>query len=73
MAAIANGLAAYNQRTIIPVTSSFLIFYIYAAPAIRMSALQRLPTLHIATHDCIGAGEDGPTHQVRETRRMKIC
>ena len=64
MVAISNGLAAYNHGTIVPVTSTFLIFYMYAAPAVRMSALQRLPTLHIATHDCIGAGEDGPTHQV---------
>ena len=47
--------------------SSSIIPYLtqsqYAAPGIRMSALQRLPTLHIATHDSIGTGADGPTHQ----------
>lgn len=63
MAAIANGLAAYRPGTIYPITSSFFMFYIYAAPGIRMGALQRLPQLHLATHDSIGTGEDGPTHQ----------
>lgn len=63
MAAIANGLAAYSPGTIIPVTSSFFMFYLYAAPAVRMGALQRLKVIHVATHDSIGAGEDGPTHQ----------
>ncbi|KAF2192872.1 formaldehyde transketolase [Zopfia rhizophila CBS 207.26] len=63
MAAIANGLAAYSPRTIIPTTSSFFMFYLYAAPAVRMGALQKLKVIHVATHDSIGAGEDGPTHQ----------
>lgn len=63
MAAIANGLAAYAPQTIIPVTSSFFMFYLYAAPGVRMGALQRLQVIHVATHDSIGAGEDGPTHQ----------
>ncbi|KAH8698178.1 dihydroxyacetone synthase, partial [Phaeosphaeriaceae sp. PMI808] len=63
MAAISNGLAAYSPRTIIPITSSFFMFYLYAAPAVRMGALQNLKVIHIATHDSIGAGEDGPTHQ----------
>ena len=63
MAAIANGLAAYSPGTIIPITSSFFMFYLYAAPAVRMGALQRLKVIHVATHDSIGAGEDGPTHQ----------
>ncbi|KAF9729456.1 Dihydroxyacetone synthase 1 [Paraphaeosphaeria minitans] len=63
MGAIANGLAAYSPRTIMPVTSTFFIFYLYAAPAVRMGALQKLPVIHVATHDSIGAGEDGPTHQ----------
>lgn len=39
------------------------MFYLYAAPAVRMGALQRLQTIHVATHDSIGMGEDGPTHQ----------
>lgn len=63
MAAIANGLAAYSPGTIIPITSSFFMFYLYAAPAVRMGALQKIPVIHVATHDSIGAGEDGPTHQ----------
>ncbi|GAM82465.1 hypothetical protein ANO11243_004450 [Dothideomycetidae sp. 11243] len=63
MAAISNGLAAFSKGTIIPVTSTFLMFYLYAAPAVRMGALQRLHVIHVATHDSIGAGEDGPTHQ----------
>ncbi|KAF1941221.1 hypothetical protein EJ02DRAFT_404898 [Clathrospora elynae] len=63
MAAISNGLAAYSPRTIIPITSSFFMFYLYAAPAVRMGALQKLKVIHVATHDSIGAGEDGPTHQ----------
>lgn len=63
MAAISNGLAAFSPGTIIPVTSTFFMFELYAAPAIRMGALQRLQVIHLATHDSIGAGEDGPTHQ----------
>ncbi|CCD51831.1 similar to transketolase [Botrytis cinerea T4] len=63
MASISNGLAAFNKGTIVPVTSSFFMFYIYAAPGIRMGALQGLQQIHIATHDSIGTGEDGPTHQ----------
>ncbi|KAI1334581.1 putative transketolase [Xylariaceae sp. FL0016] len=63
MCAIANGLAAFAPDTIVPVTSSFFMFYLYAAPAVRMGALQRLHVIHAATHDSIGMGEDGPTHQ----------
>nr|POE54472.1 dihydroxyacetone synthase [Quercus suber] len=63
MASMSNGLAAFNKGTIIPVTSSFFMFYIYAAPGVRMGALQSLQVIHIATHDSIGTGEDGPTHQ----------
>lgn len=63
MCAVSNGLAAFNAGTIIPVTSSFFMFYLYAAPAVRMGALQHLQVIHHATHDSIGMGEDGPTHQ----------
>ncbi|KAG9254497.1 Transketolase, thiamine diphosphate binding domain-containing protein [Emericellopsis atlantica] len=63
MASISNGLAAFGKGTILPVTSSFFMFYLYAAPGIRMGALQHLQQIHIATHDSIGTGEDGPTHQ----------
>ena len=63
MCAIANGIAAYHPNMLIPVTSSFFMFYLYAAPAVRMSAVQNLQVIHAATHDSIGMGEDGPTHQ----------
>ncbi|KAL2859581.1 Transketolase, thiamine diphosphate binding domain-containing protein [Aspergillus pseudodeflectus] len=63
MAAISNGLAAFSPNTFIPITSSFFMFYLYAAPAVRMGALQHLQVIHAATHDSIGMGEDGPTHQ----------
>src|SRR6201999_2332849 len=42
------------------------MFYLYAAPAVRMGALQHLQVIHAATHDSIGMGEDGPTHQPLE-------
>ncbi|KEY72943.1 hypothetical protein S7711_07906 [Stachybotrys chartarum IBT 7711] len=63
MCSISNGLAAFNKGTFLPITSSFFMFYLYAAPAVRMAALQGLQQIHIATHDSIGTGEDGPTHQ----------
>ncbi|KAL9476448.1 hypothetical protein ACSS6W_006289 [Trichoderma asperelloides] len=63
MCAISNGLAAFAPGAFIPVTSSFFMFYLYAAPAVRMGALQQLQVIHAATHDSIGMGEDGPTHQ----------
>lgn len=70
MAAISNGLAAYSPSTIVPVTSSFFMFYLYAAPAVRMGALQQLQIVHVATHDSIGMGEDGPTHQPIELANL---
>ncbi|KAK5119586.1 hypothetical protein LTR85_007415 [Meristemomyces frigidus] len=63
MASVSNGMAAFQKGCILPVTSSFFMFYIYAAPGVRMGALQSLQVIHIATHDSIGTGEDGPTHQ----------
>ncbi|KAL4881835.1 Transketolase, thiamine diphosphate binding domain-containing protein [Aspergillus karnatakaensis] len=63
MAAISNGLAAYNPGTFFPVTATFLIFYLYAVPGVRMGALSHLPTIHIATHDSFAEGQNGPTHQ----------
>ena len=63
MCGISNGLAAFNKGTFLPITSSFFMFYLYAAPSVRMAALQGLQQIHIATHDSIGTGEDGPTHQ----------
>jgi transketolase len=59
-AALSNGLALSKLR---PVWSTYLIFSDYARPAIRLSALMELPVIHWLTHDSIGLGEDGPTHQ----------
>ncbi|USP76422.1 hypothetical protein yc1106_03696 [Curvularia clavata] len=70
MCAISNGLAAFAPNTFIPITSSFFMFYLYAAPAVRMGALQRLQVIHAATHDSIGMGEDGPTHQPIELANL---
>ena len=60
MGAIVNGLALTKLR---PFGSTFFIFSDYARPAIRLSALMELPTLFVFTHDAMGDGEDGPTHQ----------
>ncbi len=60
MAAVLNGMALVKVRAY---GSSFLIFSDYAKPAIRLSALMELPVIYIFTHDSIGVGEDGPTHQ----------
>jgi transketolase len=65
MAAIMNGLAAYG--TLIPAGGTFLNFVSYAAGAVRLSSLSQQRVLYIATHDSIGLGEDGPTHQPIET------
>jgi len=60
MGSICNGLALAGLR---PYCSGFLIFSDYMKPPIRLSALMKLPVLYIFTHDSIGVGEDGPTHQ----------
>jgi transketolase len=60
MGAVLNGLSLSKIR---PYGSGFLIFSDYGRPAIRLSALMELPVIHIFTHDSIGVGEDGPTHQ----------
>jgi transketolase len=59
-AAICNGLSLSKLR---PLWSTYLTFSDYARPAIRLSALMELPVIHLFTHDSIGLGEDGPTHQ----------
>jgi len=61
MAAAMNGMALHGG--VIPYGGTFLIFSDYARNAIRMSALQRARTVYVLTHDSIGLGEDGPTHQ----------
>lgn len=65
MGAIMNGLAAYG--TILPYGGTFLNFVSYAAGAARLSSLSQVRTIWVATHDSIGLGEDGPTHQPIET------
>ena len=61
MAAIMNGLALYSG--LIPYGGTFLIFSDYCKPSIRLSALMGLKVIYIFSHDSIGLGEDGPTHQ----------
>ncbi|KAK3703938.1 hypothetical protein LTR37_014156 [Vermiconidia calcicola] len=63
MASISNGIAAYGKGTFIPITATFLMFYLYAAPGVRMGALSHLQALHFATHDSFAEGQNGPTHQ----------
>ena len=60
MGSVLNGLSLCKVR---PFGAGFLIFSDYARPAIRLSSLMEIPTIHIFTHDSIGVGEDGPTHQ----------
>ena len=61
MAAIANGQALHGG--IIPYVATFFVFTDYLKNAVRMSALMGLPVIYVMTHDSIGVGEDGPTHQ----------
>ena len=60
MGSILNGLSLCKVR---PYGSGFLIFSDYSRPAIRLSAIMEIPVIYIFTHDSIGVGEDGPTHQ----------
>jgi len=60
MGAVANGLAVSGLR---PFASTFLIFSDYMKPPIRLSAIMEVPVIYVFTHDSIGLGEDGPTHQ----------
>jgi transketolase len=61
MAAAMNGMALHGG--IIPYSGTFLIFSDYLRPALRLAALMRQRVIHVLTHDSIGLGEDGPTHQ----------
>jgi len=60
MAAIGNGMALIGLR---PYVGTFFVFSDYLRPALRLSAMMRQPVLYVFTHDSIGLGEDGPTHQ----------
>lgn len=63
MGAILNGLSLSNLR---PFAGTFFVFSDYARPAIRLSAIMEIPTIFVFTHDALGDGEDGPTHQTIE-------
>ena len=65
MAAAMNGMSAYG--TVIPAGGTFLNFVSYAAGSVRLSSLSHQRVIYVATHDSIGLGEDGPTHQPIET------
>jgi transketolase len=66
MGSIVNGISAHGG-CVKPYGSTFLIFSDYMRPAVRLSALMQLPVLWVWTHDSVGLGEDGPTHQPVET------
>lgn len=61
MGAVVNGMAVYDG--LIPYGATFLVFLDYMRPAVRLSALSEYPSIWVYTHDSIGVGEDGPTHQ----------
>jgi transketolase len=61
MGSIMNGMALHGS--IVPYGGTFLVFSDYCRPAIRMAALMHVPAIYVFTHDSIGLGEDGPTHQ----------
>ena len=61
MSAIMNGLSLHSK--FIPYGGTFLIFSDYCKPSIRLSALMKQQVIYVMTHDSIGLGEDGPTHQ----------
>jgi transketolase len=65
MAAIANGIA--YDGLFRPSVATFLVFADYSRPSMRLAALAKLPVMYVYTHDSIGVGEDGPTHQPVET------
>ncbi|HWP85349.1 MAG TPA: transketolase, partial [Terriglobia bacterium] len=77
MAAIMNGMALHGG--VRPFGGTFLVFSDYMRPAIRLAALSRLPVIYVFTHDSLGVGEDGPTHQpveqlasLRAIPRMRV-
>ncbi len=71
MGAILNGMALFGG--VLPYGGTFLIFSDYMRPAIRLAALMHLHVIYVFTHDSIGLGEDGPTHQPVETLTALRC
>ena len=71
MAAIINGIALYGGFK--PYGATFLMFSEYARNALRMAALMKIPSIFVFTHDSVGLGEDGPTHQaVEQTATLRL-
>ena len=71
MSAIMNGIALHGG--FVPYGATFLMFSEYARNALRMAALMKIPTLFVYTHDSIGLGEDGPTHQpIEQTATLRM-
>ncbi|MCI6609528.1 MAG: transketolase [Ezakiella sp.] len=68
MAAISNGIALHGGLK--PYNATFFVFSDYMKPAMRLSALMKLPVVYVLTHDSIGVGEDGPTHEPIEQLAM---
>src|SRR5690606_3454509 len=68
MGAAINGIAAHGGLR--PFGTTFLIFTDYMKPAIRLASLMKVPSIFMGTHDSIGLGEDGPTHQPIEQLAM---
>ena len=71
MGAAVNGMAAHGG--ILPFGATFLVFSDYMKPAIRLSALSKLRSIWVFTHDSIGVGEDGPTHEPVEQTGRPPC
>lgn len=63
MAAVMNGISLYFDNILIPFGGTFLVFSDYLKPALRLSAMMHRHVVYVLTHDSIGLGEDGPTHQ----------
>ena len=61
MGAAVNGMAAHGG--VLPFSATFLVFSDYMKPSIRLGALSKLKVFYVFTHDSIGVGEDGPTHE----------
>jgi transketolase len=71
MGAIANGIAAHGG--LLPFAATFLVFCDYMRPTIRLAALMGLHVIYVFTHDSIGVGEDGPTHEpVEQTLSLRL-
>jgi transketolase len=68
MGAVLNGMSLFGG--VIPYGGTFLVFSDYMKPAIRIAAISKLPVIYVFTHDSIGVGEDGPTHQPIEQLAM---